>query len=94
MGSTSKKKGGSALKKRQSGMWKAISGDWEVLKDKTGFKISSDIKFMFWTNKCGETLLRESFLGFHSIVASKDIWVVNVWDNGSWGPRFARQLHD
>ena len=75
-------------------MWKAISGDWEVLKDRIGFKISSDIKFMFWTNKCGETLLRESFLGLHSIVASKDIWVVDVWDNGSWGPRFARQLHD
>ena len=40
------------------------------------------------------TPLRESFPELFSIVSSKNAWVIDVWDKGSWNPRFGRQLHD
>ena len=49
----------------------------------------------FWIDKwCKDTSLRESFPAFYSMASSKDSWVVGVWDGGSWGFRFVRQLHD
>ncbi|RVW45708.1 Retrovirus-related Pol polyprotein from transposon TNT 1-94 [Vitis vinifera] len=43
---------------------------------------------------CGETSLREAFRGLYAIASSKDAWVIDVWDGGSWGPRFIRQFND
>ena len=49
----------------------------------------------FWNDRwCGETSLREAFRGLYAITSSKDAWVVDVWDGGSWGPRFIRQFND
>ena len=38
--------------------------------------------------------MRDAFPGLYSIVVSKDAWVEDVWDGGSWGPRFIRQFND
>ena len=38
--------------------------------------------------------LREAFLDLFSKASSKDPWVVDIWDGGSWNPRFFRQLND
>ena len=38
----------------------------------------------------GKRLLRDVFLSLYAITSSKDAWVVDVWDGGSWGPRFIR----
>ena len=38
--------------------------------------------------------LKEAFPDLFSIASSKDTWVVDIWDSGSWNPRFFRQLID
>ena len=49
----------------------------------------------FWKDKwCGDLSLRDVFLGVYVIGSSKDAWVIDVWDEGSWGPRFIRQFND
>ena len=49
----------------------------------------------FWKHKwCGDVSLRDAFLGVYVIGSSKDAWVIDVWDEGSWGPRFIRQFND
>ena len=48
----------------------------------------------FWKDKwCGDLSLRDVFLGVYVIGSSKDAWVIDVWDGGSWGPRFIRQFN-
>lgn len=70
------------------GIWKTIKGGWEVLKDRTRFKVGSDNRVKFWINKwCEDTLLRKLFSALYSISSSKDAWVVDVWDGGSQGLR-------
>ena len=43
---------------------------------------------------CGDLQLRDAFLNLFSIASSKDAQMVDVWDGGSWNPRFIRQLSD
>ena len=38
--------------------------------------------------------LRDEFPGLYVIASFKDVWVVDVWDGGSWGPRFIEQFND
>ncbi|RVX14587.1 hypothetical protein CK203_011953 [Vitis vinifera] len=37
---------------------------------------------------------RDAFLDLYAIASFKDAWVVDVWNGGSWGPRFIRQFND
>ena len=58
---------------------------------KNRFQGWSSNKVKFWTNKwCGDTAFRDLFLTLYSIASSKNAWVKDVWDNGSWSPRFVR----
>ena len=43
---------------------------------------------------CKDLPLRDTFPNLFSIASSKDAWVVDVWDGGSWNPRFFKQLND
>ncbi|RVW77755.1 hypothetical protein CK203_050341 [Vitis vinifera] len=43
---------------------------------------------------CGDMSLRDEFPGLYVIASFKDVWVVDVWDGGSWGPRFIEQFND
>ena len=38
--------------------------------------------------------LRDEFPCLYAIAFFKDAWVVDVWDGGSWGPRFIRPFND
>ena len=38
--------------------------------------------------------MRDEFPGLYVIASFKDVWVVDVWDGGSWGPRFIEQFND
>ena len=74
-----KMKGGGALKKWEKGMGV--------------FKVGFRNRVRFWKDKwCDDTSLRELFLELDSIATSKDAWVGDLWDDGSWSSRFTRQL--
>ena len=78
-----------------AGLWKAIRNSWGVFKVKTRLQVGARTRVKFWEDRwCGETLLRDVFLGPNSTASSKDAWVVDVWDGGSWDPRFIRQFND
>ena len=78
-----------------AGVWKAIKNSCGVFKVKTRLQVGSRTRVKFWEDRwCGETLLRDVFLGPNSTASSKDAWVVDVWDGGSWDPRFIRQFND
>ena len=38
--------------------------------------------------------MRDEVPGLYAITSFKDAWVVDIWDAGSWGPRFIRQFND
>ena len=77
------------------GVWKAIRGRWEMFKTRTGFIVGFGNGVKFWKDKwCEDSSLREFFPKLYSIASSKDVWVNDLWDDGGWGPRFTRQLHD
>ena len=38
--------------------------------------------------------MRDAFLDLFVIPSFKDAWVVDIWEDGSWNPRFFRQLND
>ena len=77
------------------GVWKAIRNGWDVFKANTRLKVGSGIRVKFWGDRwCGETLLRDAFPGLYSIVVSKDAWVEDVLDGGSWSPMFIRHFND
>ena len=77
------------------GVWKAIRNSWEAFKVKTRLQVGSGTQVKVCDDRwCGEILLRDAFLGPYSIASSKDAWVVDVWNGGSWGPRFIRQFND
>ena len=76
-------------------VWKTIRNGWETFKDKTRIQVGSRNRVKFWNNRwCGDLSLRDEFLGLYVIVSFKDAWVVVVWDEGSWGPRFIRHFND
>ncbi|KAL6324547.1 hypothetical protein AAG906_013359 [Vitis piasezkii] len=56
-----------------------------MLKEKTSFKVRPDNRMKFWTNKwCRDRALRDLFPTLYSITSSKDAWMEDVWDSGSW----------
>ena len=74
---------------------------WIVWKERnsrvfrTCFRVGSGNKVKFWKDGwCEDLPLRDVFLNLFSITFSKDARMVDVWDNGSWNPRFIRQLND
>ena len=77
------------------GVWKTIRNGWEVFKDKTRLQVGLGNQAKFWKDRwCGDLLLTDEFPGLYAIASFKDAWVVDVWDGGSWGPRFIRQFND
>ena len=76
-------------------VWKAIRNGWEDFKVRMRFKVGSGNRVKFWNDRwCGDLPLRDAFSNFFSITSSKDVWVADAWDGGSWNPRFIRQLND
>ncbi|RVW26432.1 hypothetical protein CK203_086154 [Vitis vinifera] len=64
---------------------------WEGVEER--FQKRNKVKF--WKDRwCRDLPLRDAFLDFFSIASSKDAWVVDVWDGGSWNPRFIRRLNN
>ena len=77
------------------GVWKAIRNGWEDFKDKTMLQVGSRNRVKSWKDSWfGDMSLRDEFSGLYAIASFKDAWVVDVWNGGSWGPRFIRQFND
>ena len=77
------------------GVWKAIRNGWEDFKDKTMLQVGSRNQVKSWKDSWfGDMSLRDEFPGLYAIASFKDAWVVDVWNGGSWGPRFIRQFND
>ena len=76
-------------------VWKAIRNGWDVFKANARLKVDSRIRMKFWGDRwCRETPLRDAFPSLYSIAISKDAWAEDVWDEGSWSPRFIRHFND
>ena len=75
--------------------WEAIRNGWEAFKVKTLFRVGSGNRVKFYKDGwCEDSSLRDAFLDLFVIPSFKDAWVVDVWEDGSWNPRFFRQLND
>ena len=69
--------------------------DGRSSKIKTSLHVSSGNRVKFWKDRwCKNLSLRDAFLSLFAITSSKDAWVVDVWDGGSWVPRFIKQFND
>ena len=93
------KKWGDVLKKRERGTKWGYGRQSKMVerlsKIKTSFKVGFGNEVKFWKDRwCEDMTLRDFVLDLYFIASSKDAWVIDAWDDGSWGPRFIRQLHD
>ena len=78
-----------------AGVWKAIKNGLEDFKVRTRFRVKSGNRVKFWKDRWRTDLsLRDAFPNLFSITSFKNAQVVDVWDGGSWNPRFIRQLND
>ena len=78
-----------------AGVWKAIKNGLEDFKVRTRFRVKSGNRVKFWKDRWQTDLsLRDAFPNLFSITSFKNAQVVDVWDGGSWNPRFIRQLND
>ena len=69
------------------------------MKNKIVFSVGDGRRLRFWEDRwCGDDALSVSFPSLYVLVASKEAWVVEVWDSsrekGGWNPRFSGSFYD
>lgn len=63
------------------GFWKAIKFEWETFKNRTCFNVGNGGRVKFQKDKwCVKNSLEVSFPKLFSIVATKETWVVKMWE--------------
>ena len=63
-------------------MWlqREIGKEGSLLHNKIVFSMGDDSRMRFWKNEYVGTMLCDSFLSLYALAASKESWVVKVWD--------------
>ena len=69
------------------------------MQNKVVFFVGDDRRVKFWKDKwCGNFAFCDSFPSLYALVASKEAWLVDLWDSsgeeGGWSPRFSRPFND
>ena len=60
--------------------WKAIRKPEHLVSSRLSFAVGNGQRMSFWKDKwCGTTPLCESFPFLFALVASKEVWVKDVW---------------
>ena len=82
-----------------TGLWKEIRKDWEILLPRVGFIVGNGRRMQFWEDAwCGEAALCTLFPSLFALAAHKEALVADVWDSfrdaGVWSPHFIRMLND
>ena len=81
------------------GVLEGIRMEGSLLQNKIVFSIGDGRKLRFWKDKWyGNDVLYDSFPSMYALVASKEAWLVELWDSmgeeGSWNPKFSRPFND
>ena len=79
--------------------WKEIRKEWPLMKSNFVFSMGDARRVRFWEDRwCGDDALSLSSPSLFALVASKEAWVVEVWDasgeEGSWNPCLSRPFND
>ena len=82
-----------------AGFWKEIRKEGSLLQNKVVFSVGDGRRVKFWKDKwCGNFALCESFPSLYALTASKEAWLVKLWNSskeeGVWSPRFSRPFND
>lgn len=81
------------------GLWKEIRKEGSLLHNKIVFSMGDARRVRFWKDKwCGSDALCNSFPSLYALAASKETWVVEIWDStgeeGDWNPWFSKPFND
>ena len=81
------------------GFWKEIRKEGSLLQNKVVFSVRDGRRVRFWKDEwCGNNALCDSFPSLYALVASKEAWLVELWDSsreeGVWSLRYSRPFND
>ena len=64
------------------GFWKEIRKEWPLVRGNFIFSMGDRRRVRFWEDRwCGDDALSVSFPSLYAMAASKEAWVVEVWDS-------------
>ena len=81
------------------GLWRFISRGWRLFSSHTRFDPANGSNIIFWDDVwCGETTLKEAYLGLYNIASAKEVSLADNMDfiGGirQWNVSFLRLVHD
>ena len=82
-----------------TGLWKEIRKDWEILRPRVAFIVGNGRRVQFWKDAwCGEVALCTLFPSLFALAVHKEASVVDTWDCSrdvrGWSPHFIRLFND